>query len=115
MSKVLSTFNKDFANGISMFDNCSSISSIQNCYSVHSNIATIKDVEESQKKINDLELGLNKMQEEINEKLSWQTICLYLTWAMIIVIGFMICFKSFDVSIEVNNPVQNQEVILKQQ
>ena len=63
----------------------------------------------------DLEVNkkFDKMQKEISEKLNWQTICLYITWAMIIVIGFMIYFKSFDILIDVDNPIQNQEIILE--
>ena len=87
------------------------------CSSIRSNAASIREVEEVQKNINELDFEVNKkfdkMQEEINEKLNWQAICLYLTWTMIIVIGFMIYFKSFDVSVEVNNPIQNQEIILE--
>ena len=140
MSNVSSTFDKEFknlANGADMFKNCefvsnstqSAISSCctasnqfrqsydNSCCSIRSNAASIKEVEEVQKNINELEFEIDKkfdkMQEEINEKLNWQAICLYLTWAMIIVIGFMIYFKSFDVSVEVNNPIQNQEIILE--
>ena len=87
------------------------------CYSIKSNAASAEEVEEVQKNINELDFEINKkfdkMQKEISEKLNWQTICLYATWAMIIIIGFMIYFKSFDVSIKVNNPIQNQEVILE--
>ena len=140
MSNVSSTFDKEFknlANGADMFRNCefvsnstqSAISSCcttsnqlrqsydNSCCSIRSNAASIKEVEEVQRNINELDFEINKkfdkMQEEISEKLNWQAICLYLTWAMIIVIGFMIYFKSFDVSVEVNNPIQNQEVILE--
>lgn len=140
MSNVSSTFDKEFkdlANGADMFRNCefvsnstqSAVSSCcmasnqlsqsynDNCCSIRSNAASINDVEEVQKNINELDFEINKkfdkMQEEISEKLNWQAICLYLTWAMIIVIGFMIYFKSFDVSVEVNNPIQNQEIILE--
>jgi hypothetical protein len=140
MSNVLSTFDKEFnnlANGADMFKDCcwasnstqsavSSCCTVSNqisenynnsCCSIRSNAASVRELEEVQKNINELDFEVNKkfdkMQEEINEKLNWQAICLYLTWAMIIVIGFMIYFKSFDVSIEVNNPIQNQEVILE--
>lgn len=140
MSNVSSTFDKEFnnlANGADMFKGCewvpsSTQSAVSSCCtasnqisqnyndnycSIRSNAASIKEVEEVQKNINELDFEVNKkfdkMQEEINEKLNWQAICLYLTWAMIIVIGFMIYFKSFDVSIEVNNPIQNQEIILE--
>ena len=140
MGNVSSTFDKEFknlANGADMFRNCeflgnSTQSAISSCCtasnqlsqnydnsrcSIRSNAASIREVEEVQKNINELDLETNKkldkMQEEISEKLNWQAICLYLTWAMIIVIGFMIYFKSFDVSVEVNNPIQNQEVILE--
>ena len=140
MGNVSSTFDKEFknlTNGADMFRNCeflgnstqSAISSCcttsnqfrqsydNSCCSIRSNAASIKEVEEVQKNINELDFEINKkfdkMQEEISEKLNWQAICLYLTWAMIIVIGFMIYFKSFDVSVEVNNPIQNQEIILE--
>lgn len=140
MSNVSSTFDKEFnnlANGADMFKDCEWVSNstqnavsscctasnqiLQNysdsCCSIRSNAASINDVEEVQKNINELDFEINKkfdkMQEEISEKLNWQAICLYLTWAMIIVIGFMIYFKSFDVSVEVNNPIQNQEIILE--
>jgi hypothetical protein len=139
MGNVLSTFDKEFnnlANGADMFKDCwvpdstqSAVSSCcttsnqisqnysNNCCSIRSNAASIREVEEVQKNINELDFEVNKkfdkMQKEISEKLNWQAICLYLTWAMIIVIGFMIYFKSFDVSVEVNNPIQNQEVILE--
>ena len=140
MGNVSSTFDKEFknlTNGTDMFRNCelvsnstqSAISSCcttsnqisqnytNSCCSIRSNAASVKEIEEVQKNINELDFEVNKkfdkMQEEINEKLNWQAICLYLTWAMIIVIGFMIYFKSFDVSVEVNNPIQNQEVILE--
>ena len=140
MGNVSSTFDKEFknlANGADMFRNCefvsnsaqSAVSSCcttsnqlrqsydNSCCSIRSNAASIREVEEVQKNINELDFEVNKkldkMQEEISEKLNWQAICLYLTWAMIIVIGFMIYFKSFDVSVEVNNPIQNQEIILE--
>ena len=140
MGNVSSTFDKEFknlANGADMFENCewepyltqSAISSCcatsnqlkqsydNSCCSIRSNAASIREVEEVQKNINELDFEVNKkldkMQEEISEKLNWQGICLYLTWAMIIVIGFMIYFKSFDVFVEVNNPIQNQEIILE--
>ena len=32
---------------------------------------------------------------------------------MLAIIGLMIFFKSFDVSIDVNNPIENQEIILE--
>jgi hypothetical protein len=91
------------------------------CHSIRPNAVSVGELENLTKKVDELELDLNKkietmgeeMNKEINEKLNWQAICLYLTWAMLIVLGFMICFKSFDVSIEVNNPIQNQEVILE--
>lgn len=91
------------------------------CCSIRPNAVSVDELENLTKKVDKLELELNKkietenekMNKEINEKLNWQTFCLYLTWAMIIVLGFMIYFKSFDVSIEVNNPIQNQEVILE--
>jgi hypothetical protein len=139
MSNVSSTFDKEFnnlANGADMFKDCWALGSSQsavssccttsnqisqnyndNCCSIRSNAASIREVEEVQKNINELDFEVNKkfdkMQKEISEKLNWQAICLYLTWAMIIVIGFMIYFKSFDVSVEVNNPIQNQEIILE--
>lgn len=143
MSNVSSTFDKEFnnlSNGADMFKNCEWVSKASNstqdavssccttsnqllenytnsCCSIRSNAASIEEVEEVQKNINELDFEINKkfdkMQEEISEKLNWQAICLYLTWAMIIVIGFMIYFKSFDVSVEVNNPIQNQEIILE--
>lgn len=143
MSNVASTFDKEFnnlSNGADMFKNCEWVSNASNstqdavssccttsnqllenytnsCCSIRSNAASIEEVEEVQKNINELDFEINKkfdkMQEEISEKLNWQAICLYLTWAMIIVIGFMIYFKSFDVSVEVNNPIQNQEIILE--
>ena len=143
MSNVSSTFDKEFnnlSNGTDMFRNCEWVSNASNstqdavrscctasnqlsenytnsCCSIRSNAASVREVEEVQKNINELNFEVNKkidkMQEEINEKLNWQAICLYLTWAMIIVIGFMIYFKSFDVSVEVNNPIQNQEIILE--
>ena len=135
MSNVSSTFDKEFnnlANGADMFKDCwirdstqSAVNSYcttsnqlrqsydNSCCSIRSNAASIREVEEVQKNISELDFEVNKMQKEINEKLNWQATCLYLTWAMIIVIGFMICFKSFDVSVEVNNPIQNQEVILE--
>lgn len=91
------------------------------CCSIRPNAVSVSELENLTKNVDKLELELNKkietmnekMNKEINEKLNWQTICLYLTWAMLIVLGFMICFKSFDISVEVNNPIQNQEVILK--
>jgi hypothetical protein len=93
------------------------------CCSIRHNAVSVDELENLTKKVDELELDLNKkietigeeMNKEINEKLSWQAICLYLTWAMLIVLGFMICFKSFDVSIEVNNPIPNQEVILERE
>lgn len=91
------------------------------CCSIKTNAVSIDEFENLTKNIDKLESDLNKkietttkeMNKEINEKLNWQTICLYLTWVMLIVLGFMICFKSFDVSVEVNNPIPNQEVILE--
>ena len=129
MSNVSSTFDKEFNN----LTNCADVfkdcrvpnltqSAISSCCTASNQISQNytdsccsiqSEVEEVQKNINELDFEVNKMQKEINEKLNWQAICLYLTWAMIIVIGFMIYFKSFDVSIEVNNPIQNQEIILE--
>lgn len=91
------------------------------CCSIRHNAVSVDELEKLTKNIDKLESDLNKkietttkeMNKEINEKLNWQTICLYLTWVMLIVLGFMICFKSFDVSVEVNNPIPNQEVILE--
>ena len=91
------------------------------CCSIRHNAVSVSELENLSKKVDELELDLNKkietkgeeMNKEINEKLNCQAICLYLTWVMLIVLGFMIYFKSFDVYIEVNNPIQNQEVILK--
>lgn len=91
------------------------------CCSIKTNAVSVGELENLTKKVDELELDLNKkietmgeeMNKEINEKLNWQAVCLYLTWAMLIVLGFMICFKSFDVSIEINNPIRNQEVILE--
>ena len=93
------------------------------CCSIRTNAVSVNELENLAKKVDELELDLNKkietenekMNKEINEKLNWQAICLYLTWAMLIVLGFMICFKSFDVSIKVNNPIQNQEIILERE
>lgn len=77
------------------------------------NINAIEAITTLEDTIRHIEQETKNMKKEINEKLNWQAICLYLTWAMLIVLGFMICFKSFDISVEVNNPIQNQEVILK--
>lgn len=77
------------------------------------NINAVEAITTLEDTIRHIEQETKNMKKEINEKLNWQAICLYLTWAMLIVLGFMICFKSFDISVEVNNPIQNQEVILK--
>ena len=77
------------------------------------NINAVEAITTLEDTMRHIEQETKNMKKEINEKLNWQAICLYLTWAMLIVIGFMICFKSFDISVEVNNPIQNQEVILK--
>ncbi len=115
----------DFSNELSNnFTNC--LNEVSNnytnsCCSIRHNAVSVDKLENLSKKVDELELELNKkietenekMNKEINEKLNWQAICLYLTWAMLVVLGFMICFKSFDVSIKVNNPIQNQEIILE--
>ena len=109
--------NSDFC----CFTNELSNNYTNSCCSIRPNAVSVGELENLTKKVDELEVELNKnietenekMNKEINEKLNWQTFCLYLTWAMIIVLGFMIYFKSFDVSIEVNNPIQNQEVILE--
>ena len=137
MGNVSSTFDKEFnnfVNGADMFKDCcwasnstqSAVSSccttsnqisqnyINSCCSIRSNAASINEVEEVQKNINELNFEVNKkfdkMQEEISEKLNWQAICLYLTWAMLIILGFMIFFKSFDVTISIKNPAEGQTI-----
>lgn len=133
MGNVSSTFDKEFkklANGADMFKDCcwasnstqSAVSSCcttsnqlrqsynNSCCSIRSNAASISEVEEVQKNINELNFEVNKMREEISEKLNWQAICLYLTWAMLIVLGFMIFFKSFDVTINIKNPAEGQTI-----
>lgn len=106
------------------FTNCSNKISnnfTNSCCSIRPNVVSVGEFENLSKNIDKLESEFNEkietmveeMNKEINEKLNWQAICLYLTWAMLIVLGFMIYFKSFDVSVEVNNPIQNQEIILE--
>lgn len=108
-------------NNLTNFSNELSNNYTNSCCSIRPNAVSVSELKNLTKNVDKLELELNKkieimnekMNKEINEKLNWQAICLYLTWAMLIVLGFMICFKSFDISVEVNNPIQNQEVILK--
>ena len=121
LNTQLSDISKEHLSGVTLSSasSCCTASNLfsenytDSCCSIRSNAASVREVEEVQKNVDELDFEVNKMQEEINEKLNWQTICLYITWAMIIVIGFMIYFKSFDVLIDVNNPIQNQEIILE--
>ena len=94
------------------------------CCQISSNAASKEDVKKEvmnfaeavASDVEGLSNDIDKVSDEvkaIKDNMNWQAICLYLTWAMIIVIGFMIYFKSFDVSVEVNNPIQNQEIILE--
>ena len=103
-------------------DSCIAVANnFSNSYcSVASNAASKEDLIDAIKavetdiKYQDKEIEkLSEEMKSFKNNVSWQTICLYVTWAMLIVIGFMIYFKSFDVSVEVNNPIQNQEVILE--
>lgn len=50
---------------------------------------------------------------KLSETISWVQIQHYITWLMLIIIGLMIFLKSFDLSIDINNPIENQEIILE--
>ena len=92
MSNVTKTFEKDLETAIAKI----LLKDIENTHSVK---ASVYEVEEKVTKL--------------SETVSWMQIQHYITWLMLVIIGFMIFFKSFDVSIDVNNPIENQEIILE--
>lgn len=72
----------------------------------------LKDIENT----HSVKSSVYKVEEKVvklSETVSWTQIQHYITWLMLAIIGLMIFFKSFDVSIDVNNPIENQEIILE--
>lgn len=92
MSEVYKTFEKELETAIVKIQ----LKDIENTHSVKS---SVYEVEEKVAKL--------------SETVSWTQIQHYITWLMLAIIGLMIFFKSFDVSIDVNNPIENQEIILE--
>lgn len=92
MSEVYKTFEKELETAIVKIQ----LKDIENTHSVKS---SVYEVEEKVAKL--------------SETVSWAQIQHYITWLMLAIIGLMIFFKSFDVSIDVNNPIENQEIILE--
>lgn len=92
MSEVYKTFEKELETATTKIQ----LKDIENTHSVKS---SVYEVEEKVVKL--------------SETVSWMQIQHYITWLMLAIIGLMIFFKSFDVSINVNNPIENQEIILE--
>lgn len=92
MSEVYKTFKKELETATAKIQ----FKDIENTHSIKS---SVYEVEEKVVKL--------------SETISWMQIQHYITWLMLAIIGFMIFFKSFDVSIDVNNPIENQEIILE--
>lgn len=92
MSEVSKTFEKELETATVKIQ----LKDIENTHSVKS---SVYEVEEKVVKL--------------SETVSWMQIQHYITWLMLAIIGLMIFFKSFDVSIDVNNPIENQEIILE--
>lgn len=92
MSDVYKTFEKELETATTKIQ----LKDTENAHSVKS---SIYEVEEKVIKL--------------SETLSWIQIQHYITWLMLAIIGLMIFFKSFDVSIDINNPIENQEIILE--
>lgn len=92
MSEVYKTFEKELETATTKIQ----LKDIENTHSVKS---SVYEVEEKVIKL--------------SENVSWMQIQHYITWLMLAIIGLMIFFKSFDVSIDVNNPIENQEIILE--
>lgn len=92
MSEVYKTFEKELETATAKIQ----LKDIENTHSVKS---SVYDVEEKVVKLSEI--------------VSWMQIQHYITWLMLAIIGLMIFFKSFDVSIDVNNPIENQEIILE--
>lgn len=92
MSEVYKTFEKDLETATAKIQ----LKDIENTHSVKS---SVYEVEEKVIKL--------------SETISWVQIQHYITWLMLIIIGLMIFFKSFDLSIDINNPIENQEIILE--
>ena len=92
MSNVTKTFEKDLETAIAK----TLLKDIENTHSVKASVYEVKE------KV-----------VKLSETVSWMQIQHYITWLMLAIIGFMIFFKSFDVSIDVNNPIENQEIILE--
>lgn len=92
MSEVYKTFEKELETATTKIQ----LKDIENTHSVKS---SVYEVEEKVIKL--------------SESVSWMQIQSYITWLMLAIIGLMIFFKSFDVSVNVNNPIENQEIILE--
>ena len=92
MSEVYKTFEKELETAIVKIQ----LKDTENTHSVKS---SVYEVEEKVVKL--------------SETVSWMQIQHYITWLMLVIIGLMIFFKSFDVFIDVNNPIENQEIILE--
>lgn len=92
MSNVTKTFEEELSAASAIFQTC-------NIEDTHSVEAGVYEVEEKVTKL--------------SETVSWIQIQHYITWLMLAIIGLMVFFKSFDVSIDVNNPIENQEIILE--
>lgn len=79
-------------------------------------IATVKIQLKDTENTHSVKANIYEVEEKvtkISETVSWVQIQHYITWLMLAIIGLMIFFKSFDVSINVNNPIENQEIILE--
>lgn len=79
-------------------------------------IATVKIQLKDTENTHSVKANIYEVEEKvtkISEAVSWMQIQHYITWLMLAIIGLMIFFKSFDVSINVNNPIENQQIILE--
>lgn len=92
MSEVYKTFEKELETATVKIN----LTDIENTHSVKSSVYEVE-----------------KKVVKLSETVSWMQIQHYITWLMLAIIGLMIFFKSFDVSIDVNNPIENQEIILE--
>lgn len=92
MSEVYKTFEKELSAASAMFQTCD----IENTHSIKSSIYNVEE------KV-----------DKISQNISWIQIQQYTTWLMLVVIGFMIFFKSFDISIDIKNPDPEQVIEIK--
>lgn len=92
MSEVYKTFEKELETATTKIQ----LKDTENTHSVKSSIYEVEE-----KVI------------RLSETVSGVQIQSYITWLILAIIGLMIFFKSFDVSININNPIENQEIILE--